>query len=157
MDLIPLSPKSVEVHITDIPTTVSLSRLVPEFSNPYPTETYHQRMGNREHLLLVATVSQQLAGFKAGYASEKSGYFYSWMGGVLPEFRRIGVAKKLADFQEDSALAKGYSHLHMKTRNMHRNMLLFSISRGFQITRVEASDTICENRVYLEKKLKKLT
>ena len=157
MDLIPHSSKAVEIHIADIPTVVSLSRLVPEFSNPYPEETYQQRIGKREHLLLVASVSQQLAGFKAGYASDKSGYFYSWMGGVLPRFRRMGVAKRLADFQEKWGLERGYSHIHMKTRNMHQNMLLFSISRGFQITRVEASDTIRENRIYLEKKLKKLT
>ncbi|MEM8901024.1 MAG: GNAT family N-acetyltransferase [Bacteroidota bacterium] len=157
MDLIPNTSQSVEVHITDISTIVSLSRLVPEFSNPYPAQTYHQRIEDREHLLLAASISQQLAGFKVGYASEKEGYFYSWMGGVLPEFRRMGIAKALAEFQEKWALRKGYSHIHMKTRNMHQNMLLFSISRDFQITHVEASDTIKENRIYLEKKLKKLT
>ncbi len=157
MDLIPHSPTSVEIYLADIPTIVGLSRLVPEFSNLYLEGTYQQRIEKREHLLLVASISQQLAGFKAGYASDKSDYFYSWMGGVLPAFRRIGVAKALAEFQEKWAIDKGYSHIHMKTRNMHQNMLLFSISRGFQITRVEAEDTIRENRIYLEKKLKKLT
>ncbi|MEL6193661.1 MAG: GNAT family N-acetyltransferase [Bacteroidota bacterium] len=157
MDGNPLTSNLIEVHVTDISTTVSLSRLVPEFSNPYPEETYHQRIGNREHLLLAASISQQLVGFKAGYAREENGYFYSWMGGVLPDFRRLGVAKTLAEFQEKWAIDKGYSHIHMKTRNMHKNMLLFSISRGFKITRVEGSDTIRENRIYLEKKLRKLT
>ena len=32
-------------------------------------------------------------GFKVGY--ERDGYFYSWMGGVLSDYRKKGVAQNL--------------------------------------------------------------
>jgi ribosomal protein S18 acetylase RimI-like enzyme len=49
-------------------------------------------------LILVASIQKMLLGYKVAYKDGQD--LYSWMGGVLPEYRKMGIAKKLADEQE---------------------------------------------------------
>ena len=69
---------------------------------PYGIEEFERRCSGI-HLSLIAEIENQSVGFKIGYDRFKDGSFYSWMGGVLPEFRKKGVASALADFQENWA------------------------------------------------------
>ena len=103
------------------------------------------------HLVLVAYVDDVPAGFKVGY--ERDGYFYSWMGAILPNYRRLGLARKLAEKQETWAKAKGYPHVTFKTRNRLKPMLLFAIGRGFDIIDIQPKATIDEYRIILRKLL----
>jgi len=125
---------------------------IPEFASHYPIEKYYERLSNRPHLILRANTANQAAGFKIGYEIGP-GIFYSWVGGVLPDFRRQGVARALANEMEAWLRTNHYHTLHMKTHNQFQNMLLFSIGNGFQITGVEQRENISENRILLEKKL----
>lgn len=145
----------MEIQIVDIPTTARLSLHIPEFEAPYGKDVYYQRLSGKNHLLLAASIDGLLVGFKAGYESDEPTHFYSWMGGVLPEYRKLGVATALAAYQEKWVIEQGYSHILMKTRNQNRNMLLFCLSRGFQITAVRPAETLAEHRIYLQKELKK--
>jgi GNAT superfamily N-acetyltransferase len=90
-------------------------------------------------------------GFKVGYQREIDGSFYSWMGGVLPDFRRRHVARLLAEAQEKWAAGHGYRRITCKTRNRHKAMLLFALKNGFRITAVEPQPDPDENRIWLEK------
>lgn len=130
-----------------IETVVQLSRQIAEFTNPHDAGEYEKRLANTPHLILVAYDQNLPVGFKVGY--EREGGFYSWMGGVLPEYRENGIAQKLADEQEAWAKQQGYPHVTFKTRNRHRSMLLFAIKNGFQIIGFEKRQDIAENRLLL--------
>ena len=79
--------------------------------------------------------------------------FYSWMGGVLPKFRKQGVAEKLADYQEKWASENGYNSIKLKTRKKHEAMIVFSSKRGFVITKEIPKIPEAETRICMEKKL----
>jgi ribosomal protein S18 acetylase RimI-like enzyme len=145
--------KRPEIRVREgtIAEVVSLSQGVPELETPYPAEIYRKKMNGLPHLVLVATVGGRLAGFKVGYQRED--YWYSWMGGVLPEFRRLGLARALADAQDNWAKQKGYPTVTFKTRNRHRAMLHFALQRGFNIVAVEPRTTEAEFRIWLRKTL----
>ena len=146
-------PASFEIREGDIATVVSLSKQVPELTRPYEAEAYEKRLFGVPSLILVAWVGEEAAGFKVGYEREQDGSFYSWMGGIRLKFRRMGLAKALADQQEAWARKQGYSRITFKTRNRHKAMLVFAIQNGFHLTSVEAWDDPRESRIWLEKLL----
>lgn len=130
---------------------VALGSRLPEFSNPPTGKQYHDRLTGVRHLLLLAEWEGMPAGFKVGYEREES--FYSWMGGVLPEFRRLGIARALADAQEEWARRQGFGQIVFKTRNQHKNMLLFALQNGFDIIGFTEKETVETNRILLRKVL----
>jgi len=81
----------IEIRNSDIETIVMLSNKIPEFINPHQKEEYIKRMEGKDSLILVAYIDNQAVGFKVGYG--KTNHFYSWMGAVLPEFRKMGWQK----------------------------------------------------------------
>lgn len=142
----------IEIKNSDIDTIVMLSRQIPEFNNPHGPKEYKKRLIGVPHLIQVAYINDDLAGFKVGY--EREDYFYSWMGAVLPSHRRMGVAEALADAQEAFALANDYTEIRFRTRNGFSNMLRFGLKRGFQIIELEKRNRIDEHRIVLSKKVK---
>ncbi len=140
-----------DIRHGSIATAVSLSLQIPEFEQPHGSEDYHRRLDNSKHLLLVAYKDTQAIGFKVGY--EREDYFYSWMGGVLPEFRKKGVAGALAREQHRWAKAQGFRAVQFKTRNRLKAMLLFGIQSGFDIIGFEPRGGQADYRILLRKEL----
>lgn len=141
-----------------IEEAVAISQQIPEFkyaplSSEAETRLYQHRMQNKPQLILIAWVNGQPAGFKAGYQRYNSHTFYSFMGAVLPQYRRMGIARALAQEQEKWAKQNGYTRLVFKTRNRFANMLLFAIGNGFAIVKVKAIQSIADYRIHLQKKL----
>lgn len=137
-----------------IDEAVMVSNAIPEFDKPYQNEEYIKRLDETPHIILVAElVGGEVAGFKAGYERDQDGSFYSWMGGVKPEYRKEGLANSLSHGMEVWAQAQGYTSLRFKTRNCHRAMLHFAISDGFDIVGFDAAEEISQHRIWLEKKL----
>lgn len=143
--------QNIRVEEADIPTCVQLSRQIPEFDGPPPEEEYRRRLTGVPHLILVAYFGKQAIGFKVGY--QRDGYFYSWMGGVLPNFRRLRIAEKLARKQETWARAQGYDSITFKTRNQHKAMLIFALKNGFNIIGFREKESVETNRILLRKSL----
>ena len=85
---------------------------------------------------MIAEIDGQPAGFKLGYQRQET-VFYSWLGGVLPAFRRHGVAQALLAEQERWARAQGYRQLTVKTRNRFRAMLAMLLAHHYQIVQLE--------------------
>jgi len=131
---------------------VDLSFKTPEFKSPYKIEEYKKRCVGK-YLALIAEIENQSVGFKIGYDRFKNGSFYSWMGGVLPRFRRMGVAYSLANFQEKWAKENGFNSIILKTRQKHGEMIEFSLNRGFIITEETQITTAEETRIWMEKSL----
>ena len=115
-----------------IEEAINISMRLPEFHNPHQKEVYEERLGSKKHLILIAYKNEEPIGFKVGY--ERDDTFYSWMGGVLPNFRKSGVAKKLATVQEDWARKNGFQTITFKTRNRLKGMLIFALKNNFNLS-----------------------
>lgn len=127
---------------------------IPEFGdNLYDENVFIERLSVANNLILVAKTTSQTVGFKVGYQRFNDGSFYSWMGGVIPEFRELRIAKKLADAQEKWAKEHGYNAITFKTRNRLKPMLIFALKNGFDIIDVIPQDKICNHRIILKKLL----
>jgi len=137
----------------ELKTAVNLSKEIPEFKNPHPLLEYLNRLNNQPHLILIAYLNKIPVGFKVAYERIDDGSLYSWMGGVLPKFRRVGIAQLLAEAQEKWAKENQYQSIRFKTRNSHRKMLLFALGNGFQIVDVKKIGEVGDYRIVLEKKL----
>lgn len=131
----------------------AVSSNIPEFDNPYPIAEYHKRLSDTPHLILTAYDNQKPVGFKIGYERNKDGSFYSWMGGVLPDYRKMNAASILADYQESWAKRQGYKTIRLKTRSKHRAMLSFSLKRKFMIKDRIPKNPPEESRIILVKSL----
>lgn len=86
--------------------------------------------------LHVAYIENQPVGFKLGYVLN-SQMFYSWLGGVLPSHRGIGIASDLQKAQIQWCKEQGYLQIRTKTKNSFKEMLLLNIKTGFEIVATE--------------------
>lgn len=94
-------------------------------------------------------VEKSLVGFKLGYQADDRVY-YSWLGGVSPEFRGLGFGKDMMNLQHDWCKQHGYKSITTKTKNSFREMLYLNLSSGFQITDVLKKDG-SEPKILMEK------
>jgi len=145
----------IKIEHGNIEEAVGLSQKIPEFENPYDAAEYHRRMHPGFSLIFLALDAEKPVGFKVGYALNNK-VFYSWMGGVIPEYRKQGIASILAEKQQEIVRKEGFEILRIKTRNKHRAMLQLLLKDGFFITSVEMQTAIEENRIILEKVLQKI-
>ena len=143
--------EKIIIRETEIGEVVVLSALIPELGDFPREKIYREKIAGKPNLILIAEIGGVAAGFKVGY--ERDGDWYSWLGGVHPEFRRRGVASLLADRQEEWAKAQGYPTVTFKTLNRLRNMLRFGMDRGFNIIKVEEYEDVLENRIWLQREL----
>ena len=141
----------ISIREGTIEETVNISKKIPEFENPYSQDDYQKRLSGKRCLILIAEYEGKPAGFKVGYEMDE--HFYSWMGGVLPDFRRKGIADKLADFQENWCRENGYGKIRIKTRNKHKNMLHFLLKNNYKIVDIIRRKNSAENRIILEKEI----
>lgn len=147
-----MSVHSIQVRSGSIAEVVAITQQIPEFINPHQAGEYEKRLNAVPFLILVAEYGGKIAGFKVGYALDKT-LLYSWMGAVLPEFRQFGVAKTLAAEQEKWAREQGFTRIQFKTRNHFKAMLHFGLGNGFNIIAVEPQGSLSEYRILLEKAL----
>ena len=131
----------------------NIAKSIPEFSDGhYHLDEYKHRLGPGS-LTLVAHYKEALVDLKAGYPRGEKGTFYSWMGGVLPNYRRKGIAQRLAEEQEQWAKDQGYSHIWFKTRNRNRAMIIFALNNRFAITDVQPQKKVQDYRILMKKRI----
>ena len=102
-------------------------------------------------LFLQAFDGRRLVGFKFGYAEDNS-QFYSWLGGVLPEFQNLGLASELMKQQHEWCKDRGFTRVLARTRNDFISMLRLNFNFGFKIIGTQKS-TSDEIKIILEKVL----
>ena len=136
-----------------IDEALELISRIPEFREPYTRDEFERRLGNTASLVLVEEKDGKLRGFKCGYERDtKTETFYSWLGGVLPDYRRSAIASELLRAMEDWCRKNGYINLSFKTLNQHKSMLIFAIKNGFEIVNVMPKKDEA-SRIWLTKKL----
>ncbi len=132
---------------------LDLQHLIPEFENSYSEEEYISRLKKDiYYLILIAYENNNAIGFKVGYALDAK-TFYSWMGAVLPEYRRQQVAKLLMKKQEDSVSSKNFKKIRVKSRNYFPNMLRFLITSNYLIVDYIDKGDFMKNKIVFEKEL----
>lgn len=108
---------------------------VPELNQYLSLHEMTEKLGN-EHLIIVAEIDQVLAGFKIGYLKSNS-EFYSWLGGVIPKYRQVGVAQELLLFQESWARKLGIKSISVKSMNKFPSMWHMLVKNGYEIVSVD--------------------
>ena len=105
-------------------------------------------------LILLARVDGRYVAYKVGYRlSEADEFFYSWIGGVHPEFRQQGLAKALMLEQHKLAKELGCTYVRTKTKNKYREMLILNIKMGFDIVGIHHKLNEKFHGIVLEKPL----
>lgn len=124
---------------------------LPEFAEKSSLGEIASRIGER-YLCLVYIDGSEPVGFKLGYATSST-VFYSWLGGVLPNHRKRGIAQQLLRTQEQWVKAQGFSRLEVKSKNRFPAMLTLLIGQGYWISAVtEASDPL-ETKIHFFKSI----
>jgi len=144
---------AVQIVEGDLDEALRVSRHIPEFDHPYNQAEYLKRLKGVKHLILTAQIEKNSVAFKVGYDRFQDGSFYSWMGGVDPNYRRKGLATALADYQENWAARQGYGSVRIKTYRRHNHMLQFALNRGFRIVRIIPNPVESETILWLQKEL----
>jgi GNAT superfamily N-acetyltransferase len=78
----------------------------------------------------------RLIGFKLGYRRGRT-LFYSWLGGVHPDARGHGLARRLMSVQHEWAVSRGYTQIETRTRAANHVMIIANLKGGFRITGFE--------------------
>lgn len=127
MQILKLTRENCRLYL---PQALELHRLV---LGPMSSRRFREHLaGRRRKLLLVALDGQRVVGYKFGY-QDRPGRFYSWLGGVHPDYRRRGLASRLMRKQHAMLERAGFREVRCHTRNRFRGMLILSIQHGFDI------------------------
>jgi GNAT superfamily N-acetyltransferase len=111
---------------------------------------FKQRIEEQEKALYVLAYNDAiLIGFKIGYPYNDN-TFYSWVGGVHPDYRNQGIAKQLVKLQEDYAKNKGFTKLRTKSMNQFKPMMILNLKNGFDIKNIY-TNTKGQTKIVFEK------
>ena len=119
--------------------------------------TEHRIINRLDHPVLITLVAKYKGipiGFKVGYGRNRR-IFYSAKGGVLPRFRRNGVARLLLDKMRLLAHSRGFRIFQYDTfPNLFPGMLILGLKEGFKVRNVEWSNQYNDYKMTLEQDLK---
>ena len=109
---------------------------------------------DREDLMiLLVTIGGKPVGFKVGYRENRFVY-YSAKGGVLPEYRRQGLARKMLYEMMSRARQRGYIRFAYDTfPNRHAGMTILGLREDFRVVKADFNKTYKDWRLRLEKRM----
>ena len=116
----------------------------------YKLDFFKNRVHQKQDLIMVLCFKQnQLLGFKIGYRYNDT-VFYSWVGGVLSEHRKNGIAKQLAQLQEEKVKEKKYQKIRTKSMNLFKPMMILNLKNGFDIKNLY-TNVVGQTKIIFEK------
>jgi ribosomal protein S18 acetylase RimI-like enzyme len=89
--------------------------------------------------VLVAQIDGQMVGYKAGYATAYDRY-YSWLGGVHPDYRRQGIARDLMNSQHNWLKSSRFNLIETHMAQNNKNMIELNQKCGLIITGMFMND-----------------
>jgi GNAT superfamily N-acetyltransferase len=117
------------------------------------TDFFRRRfLGRYNELILVASLGQRPVGFSVGFEL-KPGVYFSWLFGVLPDCRRMGIASQLMDAMHAWVREHDYHTVRFECQNQHRAMLHMAIATGYDVVGIRWDPDRNANLVILEKYL----
>ena len=139
------------IEEVSIETLYAVFRQVPEMDGRTSLDEIRERIGE-VYLAQIFREGDAIAGFKLGYALDERS-FYSWIGGVLPEHRRRGVALSLLTSQEDWARAHQFESIRVKSKNRYPAMMCMLLNNGYIIEDFTAGEFPLDNKIHFYKHL----
>ena len=132
-----------------------ISELYNRVFSPRKDEDFFRRrfQGRHNVSMLVALLDDNPVGFNIGFELMPSTYF-SWICGVIPEFRRLGVATQLMHAQQALGVEHNYGYIRFECQNQHRPMLHAAITEGYDLVGIRWDSATASNVVIFEKELR---
>lgn len=110
-----------------------LTSLTQMFFERKPNREYFDRLHHVDKpLIIFAMFDDTLIGCKIGYKIS-SDSFYSWIGGVHPDFRRQGIAQYMMQLQSDWCIKNGFRIIRTKTLINNTAMYCLNFKNGFRV------------------------
>lgn len=143
-------PGNVQIHRVDLDQLPVIRRMN---STIFDEQRVINTFDREDLLMLLAWVDGEPAGFKIGYRLRAKA-FYSAKGGVLPPFRRQGVARALLYAMMDRVRGWGYTmFLYDTFPNQHPGMTVLGLAEGFQVVKAGYSPQYNDYRLRFRKEL----
>ena len=115
----------------DLPVVVKLYNQI--FRPQRDVDSFTRRYRGRHNVLqMVAHVHDRAVGFTLGFEL-KPGIFFSWFYGVVPDYRRQGIASQLMEAVHGWARLNDYESIRFECHNQHRPMLHLGIAQEYDI------------------------
>ena len=116
-------------------------------------EAFQRRyLGRHNVLQMIAHVNNRPVGFFLGFEL-KPQVFFAWFYGVLPAYRRQGIASQIMDAVHDWARTNEYESIRFECHNQHRPMLHLAIAQEYDIVGIRWDGDRGANLVLFEKSL----
>ena len=133
-----LLEEGVRVHIAEVDLS-ALDVIRPMNTAVFDEERVINTFDREDLLMLVAYLEEEPVGFKIGYRENRF-VFYSAKGGVLPEYRRYGVARALLHDMMERVREKGYTRFAYDTfPNRHPGMTVLGLAEGFRVVKADVN------------------
>ncbi len=135
----------------DMPVIVDLYNQI--FRPARDLASFERRFRGRYNILrLVARLGNEPVGFFIGFELKPT-VFFSWFYGVLPPYRRMGIASQIMDVVHEWARQQDYESVRLECHNGHRPMLHLCIAKGYDIVGIRWDPDRGDNLVIFEKLL----
>ena len=116
-------------------------------------EFFKRRFLSRHNvLILVASLDGHPAGFAVGFELKPT-VFFSWLYGVLPDYRRAGVGSQLMGATHAWAAEHEYESVRLECQNGHRAAMHMCIDQGYDVMGMRWDPDRGANLVIFEKVL----
>ncbi len=142
-----------KISHNDYTKVIQILNRIPEFDTVFYLKKVEEKLNNSESIVLLAEYAGKPVGCKIAYNRYFDGSIYSWLGGVLPPYRRQGIACELLEALEREAKSRFFESIRFKTRNKHVSMLNFAFNHGFKIVGFEKKGDVDDYRILMSKKL----
>ncbi|WP_216825090.1 GNAT family N-acetyltransferase [Agarilytica rhodophyticola] len=106
---------------------------IPEFGSEHNIQKLESRLTDKICAIIIAYDNQLPVAYKIGYALS-SYQFYSWLGAVVPKYRKKGIADAMLQQQESWVIDHNYNTISVRSMNRFPAMLHMLISRGYHIS-----------------------
>jgi GNAT superfamily N-acetyltransferase len=132
-----------------------IASMYNEVFNPRRDQDFFRdRFRGRHNVsMLVALLDDRHVGFAVGFELMPT-TFFSWLCGVLPDFRRLGIATQLIQAQQAWAIDHHYNIIRFECQNQHRPMLHVAITEGYDLVGIRWDTATGDNVVIFEKDLR---
>jgi len=116
-------------------------------------DSFRRRFRGRYNILrMIARIQDRPVGFFLGFELKPT-TFFAWFYGVLPDFRRQGIASQLMDAVHEWAKDHEYESIRLECHNAARAMLHLSIEMNYTIAGIRWEAERADNLVIFEKSL----
>ena len=95
--------------------------------------------GQKDVLTLIAHLEGNPVGFMVGFA-DRPGVYRRISCGVLKDYRRLGLGRRMQDWQNQFAKARGYGQIVFSTLHQFPNLIQFGLATGFHPVAAEGRE-----------------